>query len=217
MKYPKIETLYNRDKDTFKVVPGQLRKQEFGLINRWIMTEKVDGMNIRVILFPDGHIEFRGRTDKAQLPKELEKHLTKTFTCDKMYSVFDRDEHGLFPTIVLYGEGYGPKIQKGGIYRDTQSFRLFDVRIGDWWQDWDSVMVFAKSLEIQTVPYVGVLVGGLPDSIESLERIIPTSYVAAQDGTEGKVQSEGIVARTDPLLLTRSGQRLMWKLKFRDF
>lgn len=216
MKYPKIETLYERDKKTFKVIPEQIRRPEFGLVNHWIMTEKIDGMNVRVELYPDGQIMGFGRTDKAQLPEELKSYLTRTFNCDIMYSVFHMDEHGLYPEVTLYGEGYGPKIQKGGYYRNNQAFRLFDVKIGRWWQNFESVREFAKAFKVETVPYIGEL-HGLPSSLDSLKRIIPWSYVSVQDAGKEGVEAEGIVARTEPLLFTRSGDRLMWKLKFRDF
>jgi len=34
IEYPKIETLYDRDKETFKVIPDMLRWKEFDLIRR---------------------------------------------------------------------------------------------------------------------------------------------------------------------------------------
>ena len=40
--------------------------------------------------------------------------------------------------------------------------------------------------------------------------------VAKEEGDESH-RAEGVVARTTPLLFTRKGQRLMWKLKVKDF
>jgi hypothetical protein len=56
----------------------------------------------------------------------------------------------------------------------------------------------------------------IPTSAEELARIVDTSCVSPEDGGPGK-RAEGIVARAEPLLLTRRGERLLWKLKFRDF
>lgn len=116
IEYPKIETLYARDPRTFKVVPGALRLSEYGLIARWLVTEKVDGTNIRVHL-KGGSVTYGGRTEAAQL--------------------------------------------------------------------------FAPLVTLE-------------------------STVAREDGGSGCVH-EGIVARTEPMLFTRRGDRVIWKLKGKDF
>ena len=216
MKYPKIETIYKRN-DKFKVVATELRCSEFALINSWLITEKVDGTNIRVILFPDGQIEYRGRTDNAQMHPLLLSYLGTTFTPEKLQTQFEPYEGG-WPFVILYGEGYGPKIQRGGKYRDDISFRLFDIRVDEWWLNWDSVQDVASSLEISTVPVLGKLADFLPTCHgELLDLLSDGSIVADQDGKGTGVLAEGIVARTDPLLFDRRGNRVMWKLKFKDF
>ncbi len=43
-------------------------KPEFGYIPRWLVTEKVDGMNIRIIYNKDG-VRYAGRTDKAHITR----------------------------------------------------------------------------------------------------------------------------------------------------
>ena len=53
MKYPKIQTLYDRD-EKFKVDPTQIRCPEFSLITRWLITEKIDGTNVRIVRTTDG-------------------------------------------------------------------------------------------------------------------------------------------------------------------
>ena len=71
MEYPKIETLFNRD-EKFKVVEGDYRLPEFENIKQWDVTEKIDGTNVRVRLFPklskgiwqeSYEPKFFGRTD----------------------------------------------------------------------------------------------------------------------------------------------------------
>ena len=51
MKYPKIETLFNRD-ENFKIVEGNYRLPEFENVTNWTITEKVDGTNVRIIYQP---------------------------------------------------------------------------------------------------------------------------------------------------------------------
>ena len=208
IEYPKIETLYDRD-EKFKVRTSEVRMAEFELINLWRVTEKIDGMNIRVIWDANPqNLRFCGRTDNALLPAPLVSYLRKKFT-EEMFLSFTDD-------VILFGEGYGPKIQNGGGYRSTPGFRLFDVRVGDWWLEPDSMNDIASQFNIVTVPSHG-FIETLPRSADELRLITGNnSSTAHTDGGTGH-QPEGIVARTIPLLLDRAGRRVMWKLKFKDF
>jgi len=211
--YPKIETLWNRDEKTHKVIVGSYRIPEFSNIRAWDLSEKVDGTNLRINLAPSGEVTFSGRTDNAQLHATIVKYLQETFTPEKMRAVFETA--GEYEA-TLFGEGYGAKIQKsGGLYRKGVSFRLFDVLIGRWWLEPDAVQDIANKLGIKTVPFLGE-VDYLPRSADELRTIIDMSIVASEDGGTGCL-AEGVVARTTPLLFTRRGDRLMWKLKFGDF
>ena len=220
MKYPKIETLYNRNLETFKVTTG-LRLPEFGVIHHWLVTEKIDGTNVRVILDPlqlgYNEVEIRGRTDNAQFNPRVLKTLQDMFPAERVRAAFVACSNGEWPIVILYGEAYGEKIQKGGKYRKGQSFRLFDVRVGDWWLNWSDVCDVARKLGISTVPTFPLLAKPLPTTKEHLAEIIPGSVVAYLELGIGGVQAEGVVARTNPLLFTRRGDRVMWKLKFKDF
>ena len=66
--YPKIQTLWKRDKEMGKVIEGELSKPEFDNIKNWLVTEKIDGTNIRIIFktYPpkealEPSVEFKGR------------------------------------------------------------------------------------------------------------------------------------------------------------
>jgi ATP-dependent RNA circularization protein (DNA/RNA ligase family) len=211
--YPKIETLYNRSPETFVVDPDELRLPEFDMIKGWVVTEKVDGTNVRVACHSDGDIEFGGRTDNAQMPIFLLNHLREVFIVDKFVSAFEGAD---LPEIILFGEGYGPKIQKGGgLYRSDVSFRLFDVKVGDWWLNFMDVEGVAQKMGITTVPRLAYI-DYLPKNIDDLAIIVDQSVVSREDRGAG-CRAEGIVAHTEPMLFTRRGQRMMWKLKFKDF
>lgn len=230
MLYPKIETLYDRDPDTFKVIPGRLRCPEFGLVSKWLVTEKIDGTNIRVhltcacqgycsdcgstggcVIAP--RVKFQGRTDNAQTPPFLLEELQRMFPVDKVQAAFDPGVN-----VTLFGEGYGARIQKGGgDYREGVSFRLFDVVVHDenrnWWLTWDNVEDVAEKLGINTVP---VLTRG--ENLEQAAKFVSgLSSVALMEKVKGPIRAhEGIVAQTDPLLFDRRGHRVVWKLKARD-
>jgi hypothetical protein len=215
MKYPKIQTIWKRDeKNNFAIIEGDPSKEEFTAINSWHITEKIDGMNIRVVYdniieYPDsplGDIRLEGRTDKAQIPKFLLEYLEKTFTPEKFRNNFDMDCR----KIILFGEGYGPKIQKGGgLYRDDVSFALFDVWLDNWWLKQDSIDDIAKKFEVERAPAVGIM--STQKAINFIKSRPPS--IIAKDKTK---PMEGIVCRSHPLMLFRDGTPIMWKLKIED-
>ncbi len=213
MEYPKIETLWNRDERTHKVIPGALRLAEFGNIKVWHVTEKIDGMNVRVILAPGGSVTYTGRTDNAQMPVPLLAYLSQAIPLTRLIDVFDIGQQ-----VILFGEGYGGKIQKGGNYRPDSALRLFDVRVGEWWMEPEAVADVARKLNVSTVPDLG-LIDYLPHTAGELTHILNSghSVVSATEGGNSSYAGEGIVARTVPLMFTRRGERVMWKLKFKDF
>jgi len=231
MEFPKIDTLLDRDEGTHKVIPAAWRLPEFLLPQRWLITEKIDGMNVRIILkkvdpmagygsgcddrLPlESTIQYCGRTDAAQLHSDLQAYLAVTFPLDKVVAAFDADTEA-----ILFGEAYGPKIQSGGVYRKNISFRLFDVVVfggngRPWWLNWPDVEDIAKKLGIETVPVLGRYVT-LDDAFGLLLR--PSSLAAAESPDKAPPVQEGIVARTNPLLFMRNGGRVIWKLKVADF
>lgn len=208
MKYPKINTIWKRDeKNKFNIIEGDFSKEEFKAIHRWSITEKVDGTNIRVIFDRGSNLEpkFRGRTDKAQIPNFLMNFLKSKFTRELMLKVFPDSQK-----IILFGEGYGNKIQSvGKKYRDDNSLILFDVCIDDWWLEQDNVNDIAKKLGIWSVPLLKIC-----DIKEALDYVKsePDSQCSAKN-----LKMEGIVARSHPLMLFRDGTPIMWKIKAKDY
>ncbi len=61
IEYPKIETLYNRDKETFKVIESEYRRDEFYAVERWVVTEKINDAAIKNC--KDNNVTIGGRTD----------------------------------------------------------------------------------------------------------------------------------------------------------
>ena len=216
-KYPKIETLFKRD-ENFKII-DEIRLPEFENIKKWLITEKIDGTNIRIIYTPDDKLLIRGRTDKASIPTFLLEELQNMFTVEKVKAILDNPiEKGL----CLYGEGYGAKIQKGGgNYNKGNSYRLFDVWIDGCWLEWDSVIEIAERLGIKTVPTAGLTT--IKDAISLVKRGNKElndhrlySGVARDENKIG-ILAEGIVARAYPTMLFRRGNPIKWKLKVKDY
>lgn len=66
-EYHKIETLYERDEQTHRLIePLVLKNRVYGLVNPWVWTEKIDGTNIRC-MWHFGKVTFGGKTDNAQI------------------------------------------------------------------------------------------------------------------------------------------------------
>lgn len=205
-EYHKIQSIFKRDMTSKRktLIEGDWTLPEFEYLasNVWTFTEKVDGTNIRVMCGV-GQVEFGGRTANAQIPAQLVARLNDRFLPiqDKLREIFNADA-------VLYGEGYGAKIQKvGGNYRADQDFVLFDVRVGKWWLQRADVEDVAQKLGIDTVPVIGE--GTLHDAVAMAKAGIRSTW--------GNFEAEGIVARPKVELMTRGGDRLIAKIKCRDF
>lgn len=204
-EYHKIQSIFKRDMaNGKKLIVGDWSLPEFEYLaeNTWTFTEKVDGTNIRV-MFADGSVTFGGRTDNASIPAPLVARLNERFLpwASAITDIFPEGQ------AVLYGEGYGPKIQKGGLYRKDQDFVLFDVRIGKWWLQRKDVEDVAKKLGLDVVPIIGA--GTLYNAVNQAMRGITSAW--------GPFQAEGIVARPTVELATRGGGRIIAKIKCRDF
>jgi hypothetical protein len=211
MNYPKIQTLWKRDPNNKnRIIEGQLTKMEFDNIKTWMFTEKIDGTNIRVT-WENGSVKFDGRTDDAQIPSHLYNALSQIFPKEKFESTFPAtEEKPTLPHIILFGEGYGPKIRKGGgLYRDDAGFILFDVWIDGWWLDRPNVKDIANKMGLDIVPLLGI--GSMQTAID-IVKSAPNSLISKQP----KI-IEGIVARSYPLVLFRDGDPLVFKLKVRDY
>lgn len=204
-EYHKIEGLYKRDELTKKLLPGEYRNEavEFLKDCQWEFTEKIDGTNIRVHW--DGHrVEFAGRTDRATIPAKLLEYLEKTFGGEVNEQIFE--EHFGGKDVILFGEGYGAKIQNGGDYRADNSFILFDVMVDDVFLTRESVADVARYFGVEVVPVV--LTGTIKDA-ENFVRCQPPSTI-------GTAKMEGLVGRPKVELLNRMQNRVIVKVKVRD-
>lgn len=208
VEYNKIDTLYKRDMEGSKrLLEGEFRNPtvEFLKDNVWTFTEKIDGTNIRVCW--DGHtVTFGGRTDRAQIPTHLLDYLLATFKTNEAEQIFE-EKFGETP-VILFGEGYGPKIQKGGgDYRNDVSFILFDVFIAGNYQSRESVEDVARSFGIDVVP---IIMEGTLDAAVAFVKSHP-------DSTFGTAKMEGLVGRPKIELRDRCGKRVIVKIKWEDF
>ncbi len=208
--YSKIETLFERATDgSNRLIKGKFRSEAVAATANleWEFTEKVDGTNIRVGW--DGYkVSFGGRTERAQLPTPLLNRLTELFGGNEKEELFEQ----IFgeKEVVLFGEGYGAGIQKGGGYRSNQDFILFDVNVEGMWLLRESVEEIAKAFGIDVVPIA--FYGTVWEAVDRVEKK-PISLVAQ----DRNMVAEGYVGRAPAGLLDRCGNRLIVKVKVKDF
>jgi hypothetical protein len=207
IEYNKIETLYERDMEGSKqLIEGKFRNPtvEFLKNNVWQFTEKIDGTNIRIHW--DGHkVNYGGRTENAQIPAHLMNNLVEMFGTDEAEQIFEQKFGET--EVILFGEGYGPKIQSGGAYRPDVSFILFDVLISNNYQPRASVEDVAKSFGIDVVPII--FEGTIQEGVDFVK--------ANPKSTIGTADMEGLVGRPKVEMRDRCGKRVIVKIKVKDF
>ena len=209
IEYLKIETPFNRDVNgTKKLIEGDWRNEaaEFLKDCKWECSEKIDGTNIGIVW--DGHkVSYQGRTERAQIPAHLMNKLIELFGGETNEQLFEQkfgENH-----VILYGEGYGEKIQNGGRYRSDVSFILFDVYLpySNIWLKRESVEDIAKTFNIEVAPII--MTGTLQEAIDFV-KTKPMSTI-------GTAPMEGLVCRPAVELCDRMGRRVIVKVKVRDF
>lgn len=211
VEYQKIETPFERDTNgSKKLIEGQYRNEvvQYLANNMWEWTEKIDGTNIGVAW--DGHkVSFQGRTEKAQIPSPLVNRLNELFGGDENEEMFEQTfgEN----KVILFGEGYGNKIQKVGsqYISDGVDFILFDIYMPDkdlWLKD-DALEEIATIFGIERVPWV--FTGTIDDAVR-LVKSHPLSRI-------GNAPMEGVVGRPIVEVRDRMGKRVIVKVKVKDF
>lgn len=206
LEYPKIPGPFKRHTegpDKNRLIIGDWTSPELELLadTDWIWTEKVDGTNVRV--FWDGYnVTFGGRTANAQMPMPLLTVLQDMFR-EELFELKFGDTQ-----VTLYGEGFGAGIQKGGAYRSSPSFVLFDVLIDGWWLLRDDIEDIGDSLGAPTVPVRHV--GDIWGAMDAVEGGLPSAW-------NPELVAEGLVGTTSVGLLRRNGKRIIVKIKTADF
>lgn len=206
-KYPKINSLWCREgagytKEQLQTLTPEQKANRHRFTGEYACREF---MNIR----KGSQMAFAGRTDAAQLPPKLLAYIQEHFTTERMENVFPDAEE-----VLLFGEGYGKKIQSGGYYSDEQRFVLFDVVIGHWWMEFDTVQKMAEDLDIPAVPVLTQPEKLLftEDETVALVKSNPNSVFAKDMHV-----FEGVVARAYPTMLFRDGTPIRFKIKCKDF
>ena len=244
--YQKINTIFMRDAKNVIMPYERFTEPEFEYLRglKWRASEKIDGMNMRIevtkVPIWDGGIEGRtingvefkvriaGKTDNAQIPKNLLKHMQEKYPDEKVLAALGlkefipvdewENEHNWLayeeiPNIyTIYGEGYGEGIQSGGWYiKGGNEFIVFDVKVNDIYLKTNVRDEIAAKLGAPVVPLVGYFT--LDEAIEFVRKGFRSLIAQNPDAK----MAEGLVLRTDPCLRNRMGNRIIVKIKYKDF
>ena len=205
-EYQKIEAPFYRDARTKRVHYGIFNNPTVKYLKdiEWVWTEKIDGTNIRIHW--DGHkVEIGGRTDNAQIPTHLYEKLSNYFCGEANEELFEQTFGE--KEVILFGEGYGAKIQNGGNYITSGvDFILFDVMINGVYLEQNSIIDIAVNFGIDIVPII--LIGTIDDAVEYVKHH-PKSTI-------GAAYMEGLVGRPKFELYDRRGKRIIVKVKWND-
>ena len=244
--YQKINTIFMRDAKNVIMPYDSFTEPEFEYLRglKWRGEEKIDGTNMRIevtkVPIWDGGIEgstingvkfnvrIAGKTDNAQIPKNLLKHMQEKYPNEKVLAALGLKEfipidewemehnwltYEQIPDIyTIYGEGYGEGIQSGGWYiKGGNEFIVFDVKVNDIYLKTEARDEIATKLGAPIVPLIGYFT--LDEAIDFVRKGF-RSVVA--ENPEVKM-AEGLVLRTDLGLRNRMGKRLIVKVKYEDF
>lgn len=217
IEYCKIHTLFKRD-ENLRIIEGEWSLPEIQYLagSKWQLTEKVDGQNIRV-QYKDGVVTIGGRTKDAEFRDDFAQAMNSKFQDESMLQALQKVSKG--SEMVLFGEGFGPGIHGGGKYTDEYQFILFDVYVptvrdpstgtyvDGWWLHRNNCADVAHKLGLDIVPMIGEFT--LYEAIEMVRSGFKSQW--------GDFCAEGIVAKTPVELFTRKGERLLTKIKHKDF
>ena len=241
--YQKINTIFMRDAKNVIMPFEPFVEPEFEYLRglKWRGEEKVDGTNMRIEVTKERlydvstgedtgvkfHVRIAGKTDNAQIPKNLEKHMREKYPDTKVFESLGLEEvipiekwidhkwenYDSIPNMyTIYGEGYGEGIQSGGWYiKNGNEFIVFDVKVNDIYLKTDARDEIATKLGAPIVPFVGYFT--LDEAIDYVRKGFRSSVAENPDAK----MAEGLVLRTDLGLRNRMGKRLIVKVKYEDF
>lgn len=186
MGYANIENLY-------KVAPDIL------IFSEVFALEKIHGTSCKV-RWNDGAVTFSPGGCSH-------KHFESLFDPIVLAHMFEEIGH---PQVVVYGEGYGAKMQgMSATYGKALRFVAFEVRIGEHWLAVPQAEAVCQKLGLEFVSYVKI-----PATVACMdaERDKP-SVQAVRNGIDEPMPREGIVIRPLIELTKNNGERIIAKHK----
>ena len=114
--------------------------------------------------------------------------------------------------IYIYGELYGPGVQKGGHYGDNLRFAVFDICQQGWFVPIGMLTEMCNNLGLDMVPYLGKM------TLKEAESMVIHGFKTMVENAKDKDYiEEGIVARPVVPVKDTRGKRMIVKIKHCDY
>lgn len=174
---------------------------EYLCYQEWNFKRKIDGANLRVQWNGEQAL-WNGKSNSFACGANLTEYMNETFLEEIFEEKFGRDK-----VVTLFGEHMGPKVQGNELGLKKDEFILYDVNIDGTWLDMNGIRETAEYFKIRTV--YDLMDNEYPyDTLDELIRRVSSGEFA---------QWEGIVATPEVELRDQNGQRIIVKIKNRDY
>jgi len=191
--------------------PKKWRESELHYLanNLWAYRRKLDGENMRVMWDGEKAI-WSGKSDDFTCDEETTKMMNQKFQEEIFEEKFGREK-----TVLLFGERMGPKCQGNELGLEESTFVLFDVKIGDVWLEPKNVVAIAKYFDVPSC--YDYMQEGVKPVMEG-DGYVDTLTNLIKRVNKGEFREwEGLVATPETGLCNRKGERLIVKVKNKDY
>ena len=210
---------------------------------KWEVTSKIDGTNSKIAYYPSsGEIKVGGKSDTADslhgqfeylqaIADRIKPILAEMYPkeCARFSQVLDDNKKPIYEDvdwneskkivtleeepIYIYGEYYGNGVQKGGSYiKDGNDFIVFDIRQQGWWIPSAMRHEICEKLGLKEVPSLGMM------SLREAEKLVIDGFkTLLPNVSDPSLIEEGVVCRTPINLKASNGERIIVKIKHKDY
>lgn len=206
-KYPSIENSYRE-----KFIAGFVSLYPELLTRTYIITEKVHGANFQICFEPDKPWRYGKRTaflkegEKFYNAREVAQQYIETFE-----DIQDWANHSL-NTIRLFGELYGPGVQKGVNYSVEKRIGFYDMMVND---------EFLAPVDFVTESFIGLQQNALPivAIVQGLQAALDcnVSFNSLLNPIEDNICEGIVIAPLGKVYYDKLGRRFCLKKKNEKF
>ena len=228
-----------------KIILGDFsnKEAEYLFDVKWEVTSKIDGTNSKIAYYPSsGEIKVGGKSDTADslhgqfeylqaIADRIKPILAEMYPkeCARFSQVLDDNKKPIYEDvdgnetkkivtleevpIYIYGEYYGNGVQKGGSYiKDGNDFIVFDIRQQGWWIPSAMRHEICEKLGLKEVPSLGMM------SLREAEKLVIDGFkTLLPNVSDPSLIEEGVVCRTPINLKASNGERIIVKIKHKDY
>ena len=228
-----------------KIILGDFsnKEAEYLFDVKWEVTSKIDGTNSKIAYYPSsGEIKVGGKSDTADslhgqfeylqaIADRIKPILAEMYPkeCARFSQVLDDNKKPIYEDvdgneskkivtleeepIYINGEYYGNGVQKGGSYiKDGNDFIVFDIRQQGWWIPSAMRHEICEKLGLNEVPSLGMM------TLREAEKLVIDGFkTLLPNVSDPSLIEEGVVCRTPINLKASNGERIIVKIKHKDY